>query len=254
MISQSQSWIIPAEEIEIANRLDAKFFHPDRLSVLKKLKNYGHFKSLGELCKKGFPSRGDAPYKPKYIAYGIPVLVTDSLTGKRIDWEKVEYVPDEVFKKSKWKIKENDILIASTGMGSIAKVDIISFIPEEFKGKCLATPKLTIVRTDKEEIDNYYLWIYLRSHFGQVQMLTSVRGQTGQLELYPQDIGNILVPLLPLSIQKQISSKAKEAMSLEMKIFKLKKELLKYEGLIFHKADRLPQTVIIRELQESLFW
>jgi restriction endonuclease S subunit len=242
----SKSWTISGEVIKNAERLDAKFFYPEKMNIIKKIREYGDFESLKNLCKKGFPTRGDAPYKPKYVTQGVPVLVTDNLTGKGIDWENVSYISESTYKHLKCKIKEGDILLASTGMGSITKVDIVSFIPQEFENKCVATPKLTIIRANEEQINPYYLWLYLRSYFGQLQILTAVRGQTGQLELYPQDVENILVPLIPPSLQEEIASYAKESMKLKAEIFNYKKELRKYKQTIFRKVNKQPQSFVIR--------
>jgi restriction endonuclease S subunit len=250
----SRSWIISGETIENTERLDAKFFYPTKMDILDRIREYGDFQFLKNLCKKGFPTRGDAPYKPKYVTQGVPVLVTDNLTGKGINWENVSYIPESIYNRLKYKIEKNDILLASTGMGSIAKVDIVSFIPQEFENKCAATPKLTIIRVDEEQINPYYLWLYLRSYFGQLQILTAVRGQTGQLELYPQDIGNILVPLIPSSFQEKIVSYAIECMKLKAEIFNYKKDVANYERIIFRKAEKQSQSFIIRvdDLEERL--
>lgn len=227
-LEKKSIWIIPAEEL--SQRLDAKFYNPNKLKVLKILKeNFEEIVKIGEICENGFPKRGNAPHKPQYVNFGVPVIITKCLTNFGIDWDNVEYIREEDFEKRERRcLRKDDIIIASTGLGSIGKVDVLSKIPDEFNQRCLATPELTIIRLKKDySIDPYYICFYLRSPYGQIQIHSSTRGESGQLHLYPEDIKEIIVPILDKKTQNKISSKLKKFEELRMKAIELMKSATK---------------------------
>lgn len=138
--------------------------------------------------------RGKSP--EIYTMEGIPVLKVRNLLSERIDWN-TDYTSERFWENNKQgQIVKNDVLIASTGFGSIGKVDIFT---EDFK--CLADGHITIIRVN-EKVNPLYLVYYLRSIFGQSQIEKYTTGSTGQLELPPNDIDKILV-LMPKDIKKQ---------------------------------------------------
>lgn len=233
-----QTWTISKEKIDAASRFDAKFFHPEFHGIIQKLSNSSV--RLGKLCK---PQRGKAPYKSEYVEEGIPVLRTDDLTSKGVRWDNVAFIAKELYEE-KYKgqeLSKGDILLSSTGTGSIGKVDVIGFIPSEFKEIALITPKITLIRIREDKINPYCLTQYLRSDYAQIQIESMTRGQTGQTELYPQDVKNILIPLLPEDVQRKIGDKVKEAEAIAEKKFETKRQLSKYADLVFEKSPVNPK-------------
>jgi len=244
------SWKIPAEAIITAERLDAKFFALKKQQFLERMGNIWELTTLGSLCDQIF--RGNAPHKPAYVSHGVPVLVTDSITGKGIDWDNVSFVPKEVYEKLREReVLVNDLIVASTGLGSIGKVDIIGFVPDKYEG-VLTTPEITVVRIRKRK-NPYYVLAFLRSPPGQVQVQSLPRGESGQLHLYPHDIANIMVPVLPLKEQKWIGEPLAKAEELRKEKFKLKEKLTEWEHEVFKEASP-PKTFVIsrKELEERL--
>ena len=79
------SWIIPGHMIAHADRLDAKFFAQKKINIVNQMMKKWIVKPLKDLCLPDGIFRGNAPYKPEYVEYGVPVLTTDTLTGHGID-------------------------------------------------------------------------------------------------------------------------------------------------------------------------
>jgi len=238
-----QTWTIHKEEISAANRFDAKFFHPQFLEIIEKLRKSSV--KLGELCPK--PERGKAPYKPEYVKEGIAVIKTDDLTSKGIRWDNVAFINAELY-RAKFKGQElirGDILLSSTGTGSIGKIDIVGFIPSEFGETALITPKITLIRSEQDRFDNYYIVQYLRSDYARIQIDSITRGQTGQIELYPQDIQNILVPLLPEEVQREIGDKVRQAEDARKEAWAVRRQILNWEQELFGTEERRPSTWLI---------
>lgn len=237
-----QTWTIPKEAISTASRFDAKFFHPQFHGIIEKLRKSSV--RLGELSR---PERGKAPYKPEYVKEGIPVVKTDDLTSKGIRWENVAFINVELY-RNKYKgheLMEGDILLSSTGTGSIGKVDIVGFIPPEFKQTALITPKITLIRIEQDKFDTYFLAQYLRSSYAQIQIESMTRGQTGQIELYPQDIQNILIPLLAEEVRREIGDKVKKAEEVRKEAWDIRRQILSWEQELFRTEENKALTWVI---------
>lgn len=52
---------------------------------------------------------------------------------------------------------------------------------------------------------------FLRSFAGQEQFERFITGATGQLHLYPKDVGKVLVPILPIDAQTKYEALAQES-------------------------------------------
>jgi type I restriction enzyme, S subunit len=176
------------------NRLDVVFYNP-KYQVLDDLIKgiVWQKKELKELCVEPI-HRGKTP---EYAEEGVPVIKTVNLKNGQIDWNTISFVSETFFEENcHYRTQNQDILIASTGVGSIGKTDIV-----DDDSRQMVDGHISIVRLDKKIADPYYVVAFLRSRFGQSQIERRIRGTTGQTELYPNDIGSLQVPLPP--IQKQ---------------------------------------------------
>ena len=178
-------------------RSSLKFHHPKFDLVLEKLKEFKTVK-LKQLLKE--PVRRGV--QPEYDEDGeIQVIKTANLRNGYIDLSEAEYVNNEFFKRKRKKagIKYLDILIASTGTGSIGKVDIW-----ESEEEALADGHISIVRANQEKVNPYYLTYYLRSIFGYSQVEANLSGMSNQIEIYPNDIEKFEILLPNKTVQDRI--------------------------------------------------
>jgi len=171
-------------------RMDPLFFNHYYYERLKKIlcawKN-SHSATVLELNHICLPD-GIHRWKASIISQkgDIPRLGVDNITGHGILWDCSYVKPD--IKKVKTIIKKNDILISSTGTGSTGRIDIYDEdLPTVTDGH------VTIVRLNPE-IDPYYVLSYFHTEYVKRQLLRHERGTTGQIEIYADDIGKILVP------------------------------------------------------------
>ena len=74
---------------------------------------------------------------------------------------------------------------------------------------------------------NRALVIFLRSKYGYLQLERRITGSTGQLHLYPKDIGTVLVPILEEGIQNQLT-----------KAFRASLDLLKQSKSFYLQAEQ----------------
>ena len=84
-------------------------------------------------------------------------------------------------------VQKNDILINSTGDGTIGRVAIFSY---DFPA--LVDGHITIVRLNNPDLA-WYVAAFLLSSDGQKQIYRYINGSSGQVEIYPQDIARLWV-------------------------------------------------------------
>lgn len=180
-------------------RLDFSFFYHD--NILKRLKNNGMI-LLKDICKSPI-KMGE---QPEYAEKGVKIFKTvDLKNGCSLDYDNTMFVSKEFYdSKQNAQIKKGNILISSAGYGSIGKVAVYN--SDEL---AMANHKLLIVDL-KEEYNSYFISYFLESKLGQIQFDKWVSGSSGQIQLYPRDLDNFLVPNIPLEQQNELVKKISE--------------------------------------------
>lgn len=192
-------------------RLDYKYWDLDILCKIEELTINGNL-SISELNTID-TSRGKSPSAENYVdeqdGYALVVKAGSNISKlgniilENSDWiEKSVY--DEFCEKAEEQnsnlnlIQKGDILLASTGDGTLGKCCVYDLdIP------AIADGHVTIIRIDKSIIDPYYLADYLRAGFGAIQISRLYTGSTGLIELTPDHVNSIVVNLQNKDIKKQ---------------------------------------------------
>lgn len=210
-------------------RSSLKSHHPKYEFILEKVKGYKTVK-LKQLLKE--PIRRGV--QPEYDDEGeILVVKTANLRNGYIDLSEAEYVNIEFFdnKRKKAGIKNLDVLIASTGTGSIGKVDIW-----EKEEEALADGHISIIRVNQNKVNPYYLTYYLRSIFGYSQVEINFSGMSNQIEIYPDEIERFEILLPDISIQNQIVMEIEEKLKAQKEITKQIESLKREIDSLIEKA------------------
>jgi type I restriction enzyme S subunit len=156
-------------------------------------------KKIREICS--FIGRGITPV---YSESGVLILNQKCIRSNRVSFDKAQYTSDsKAYSKEKY-VKRNDILINSTGTGTLGRVALYD------KKECaLCDSHITIVRTierpDKEtyvcpRFVDYYL------HLNESVIESFGKGSTNQIELAAKDIGQINIELPAQIIQDKTVS------------------------------------------------
>lgn len=196
------------DEPDLTNRFSYAFYHPAyyrTMLLLDGLPVPRH--TLKSLCLPGYPHRGKKPSEESMS--GIPILKVRNVTGHGISLD-TDNTPDtdEIRKEcARAMVQQNDLLITSTGEGTIGRVEI--YLYDE---PAIADGHVTICRL-KEDVDPRYILEFLRSEYGQIQMLRHVSGSTGQTELLIDHIAALVIPLPPAETQRAIVSAMGKARS-----------------------------------------
>jgi len=209
-------WTVPFKRTKEAGRLDAEHFQPkyDRVVEFIKKREYTTLAGLGKVLRGKNPS--------KYTEEGIPVIRAIDLRNI-LDASTFLRCPAE---KGLFYLHTGDILISSIGWGSIGKV--ATFTHSE---QMVTVSEVSVIR--QTEIEPLALQIFLQSPLGQLQLERKITGSTGQLHLYPRDIGTVVIPHLVPSLQQQIADLVTQSWEARQKARQLLEEAKsKVENLI----------------------
>lgn len=201
------------------DRFDSEYFRPDYLNTIELLKNTGKTTTLGKLFK--LIQRGSQPI---YSELGtIRVLRSVNVGKMSFNDKRQEYVTDRFFdSQTRGKVNYNDILITSTGVGTLGRTSIWVSNEEAF-----CDGHITILR--RGSIDPYLITAFLNSKYGLFQFDQNYRGSSGQIEIYPFDIGKFIIPEILFDYEKEIGDMVREAFILEQEsqtFFQEAKEIL----------------------------
>ena len=168
-----------------ASRLDAEYFDPADVKLLRKLTRDGGVR-LDTVCEvmngvlpDGYVEDGEVPI----VRSGdlvAPFIYPDCgrafLRAPRSD--KLLY------------LRDGDVLISSIGLGSIGKISRVMDA-----GSFATVAEVTVVRP--KTYPSAILFAYLTTATGQRQLLREVTGATGQQHLLKGKVATVLVPSLP---------------------------------------------------------
>ena len=124
-----------------------------------------------------------------------------------VDFGVARSVSEKFFetKKKRASVQKNDLLINSTGDGTIGRVAIYNA-----NFPALVDGHITIVRFKNADL-SWYVAAYLMSEQGQRQIYRYINGSSGQVEIYPQDIERLWIPGATDQIIKNIADKFRSA-------------------------------------------
>jgi len=119
-----------------------------------------------------------------YLDFGVARSVTRDFYEKR---------------KNKAGVKKGDILINSTGDGTIGRVAVYNRdLPAVVDGH------ITVVRLSSSDLA-WYVAAFLLSSDGQKQIYRYINGSSGQVEVYPQDIARLWVNEASATMVKSVA-------------------------------------------------
>ena len=132
--------------------------------------------------------------QPLYDHAGLPVINSKHVRSHRVILED-NRTATEI--GSPVVIQTGDVLLNGTGVGTIGRV-----APYLHESRALPDNHVTVLRTDV--VDPVYLAVFLNSPLGQWQIERRIKGSSGQIELYPTDIGRIVIWDAPDEVQQAV--------------------------------------------------
>jgi len=129
-----------------------------------------------------------------------------SIGGEQIDdegnilWDEMKFIPEDFYDFLKQgKVNLGDVLLVKDG-ATTGKVAIVKNLKYE---KVAVNEHVFIIRGKKRQLTNEFLFYFLFSKFGQIQIKTRFHGLIGGI--IRSDLETILMPLPPLIEQQKIA-------------------------------------------------
>ncbi|MBS4720262.1 restriction endonuclease subunit S [Aeromonas caviae] len=192
------SYTRSSSEVFNTTRLDAEHFQPRFQSLVELIDETGAGTKLGKHLLNN--KRGK---QPTYADEGLPVVNSKHVLRNdvRLDADNRMAISEE----GDLLIHPGDVLINGTGVGTIGR-------SAAYLHESLAIPDnhVTILRPD-EKLDPVYLALFLNSKAGQFQVEQRLRGSSGQIELYPNDIAEFSIWLAPTTLQQSIRQQVEQS-------------------------------------------
>ncbi|MBC2319213.1 N-6 DNA methylase [Listeria booriae] len=205
---------------DISFRLDYKYWEGEVLQKLNKMQvnsNCFSIKQLNMIETKRGSSPNSSEYVSKDEGYALVVKAGTNVSKNGRLLIEGDYIEEHVYieykDKGKEIIQDGDILLSSTGEGTLGKCCVYRNYDEHGNIKpAIADGHVTLIRVDTEKVYPEYLCDYLRKGFGSKQIQRLFTGSTGLIELQPIEVDNILMTELPdLQRQMELSRLLREA-------------------------------------------
>lgn len=157
-------------------------------------------------------ARGKSPEQDMYVdekdGYALVVKAGNISKFGNLLLEEADYIEKDVYDRMESAhIQEGDILLASTGEGTLGKCCVY-----RSDKPAIADGHVTVIRVDSNRVYPEYLCDYLRLGFGakQIEMLYS--GSTGLIELTVEQVNRIVVNIPEdMDVQKHASERLRTA-------------------------------------------
>lgn len=185
------SYVRNCTEAFASGRLDAQHFQPRFQSLIDFIDATGQGADLADWLSENQRGR-----QPEYSEAGLPVV-----NSKHVLRGEVRVNDDNrnaSFNEADLLIHHGDVLMNGTGVGTIGRC-----APYLHEKAAIPDNHVTVLRPRKG-LDAVYLSVFLNSMAGQWQVEQRLRGSSGQIELYPNDIGQFRVWVAPAAIQDKI--------------------------------------------------
>ena len=171
-----------------------------------------------KICKLAeiteFIHRGKSPVYS--LIEEIPVIAQKcNQKDGSLSLEKALFIdPASLCKYDKTKIsKPNDIIVNSTGTGTVGRVNILSTSLFEKYRTIVTDSHVTTIRLIENECDPLFIYFYLKSPLIYDHAEERSEGSTNQIELYAKTIMDYYLCLPPKNEQSRIARKISNLLS-----------------------------------------
>ena len=133
-----------------------------------------------------FISRG---ITPTYVdVSSVKVINQACIYWEKLNIENIKYQKEDL-DISKGRLYKGDLVINSTGTGTLGRAAIFNL-----EGSCIADTHVTIIRSDKNSLNNRYLFYLLQTPKYQSYIYSAlVTGATNQIELSREGLQNTII-------------------------------------------------------------
>ena len=199
---KKKSYMASFSDVATTRRINAEYFSP----LVKKILSQSFLENSKPIGALFQIVRGSTP--KGYIENGIPVIKTKNIRVPEIDRERVS---DFVFStKDFTTIQENDLLLASMGVGSLGRMSYIFSLDED----TVVDGTIRVLRRKSNTPINYEIptLLFLSTKVGQELIYRGIVGSTGIISLPDDYLSKIPIPHFPEDLCLELTKLVKESM------------------------------------------
>ena len=188
------------------------------------------FVRLGDICN--YLHRGKTPkYGNQKV---LPIIAQKCNHWNQLYIERCLFSDTDYILKYKEEqfLQKGDIIINSTGGGTVGRTGYIDDSVFDKFDKFVADSHVTVVRSTKL-VSHRYIYIYLLSPYIQIEIEERCTGSTNQIELRTTTISDYLVPIPPVEEQKRIVKKVESMLPIVTRYQKLQSNLEHLNSTLF---------------------
>ena len=159
---RNNCWQLSVSDLE--QRLDAEFYLPEHLALVRKIRDTGTAISLGEIEIDG--AYGILPGSDEYGQGTLPLVRGQDLNGApmtRIP-ESAPLAPDSYYNRNRGTLRANEVLLLIKG-ATIDAPESVGIVSENWCHKAIANGSIYKFKV-KEPHDPYYLSVFFGSKYG----------------------------------------------------------------------------------------
>ena len=199
--SQSKSYIKNFSDVQTANRLDAEYFQPKYDEILEIINRNNHttlIKQFDIIRNNGL----------EYDSEGKNgVIKTKQIKDRFIDFN----VEDRTNQgDSNIIVKNQDVLFASMGVGSLGKANIYYDFENDDNYIIDSTLKIFRAKTGNT-LSPEYLDVYLHSQLARELIYQNIVGSSGIISIYESYLQSLPIPIINRDAEEQIIENVNKA-------------------------------------------
>ncbi len=191
-----------------SSRWDGHYWQPKYDAIFAKLSNNYSLVPLSDYISS--IEQGDVPRQAKgdkYVNKGIIFINVVDIVSTGISWIDCKRIISSHYKRiQRAEPKKGDLIFVRSGKGSIGKSTVFVGIPSE--EKIGISGHLNTVRL--KNINAYYIEVFLKSFFGQLQIERFESGTSQQTDFRQESFAAIKIPLLKNTVQAHIETEYKK--------------------------------------------
>jgi restriction endonuclease S subunit len=191
-----------------SSRWDGPFWRPKYDTLFKEIVKSYSVESLDKYISS--IDQGDVPRQAKgdkYVSKGIVFINVIDVVSTGTSWANCKRIVVNHYKRiQRAEPKIGDLIFVRSGKGSIGKSTVFVGIPGE--KEIGISGHLNTVRL--KNINAYYVEMFLKSCFGQIQIERFESGTSQQTDFRQESFAAIKIPIIPDTIQSHIETEYKK--------------------------------------------
>lgn len=228
-IQEEKIYVVPQKSLN--TRLDVEHYQPEDSKLLKKLQIMGAkpLSELADILKKTDNFRSESNGKIKYIA----ISDVDARTMQVVSQQTIK--PHEAPSRATYRLRKGDIITAVSGASTGTSRHATAFVTE-YEDGAICSNGFAVLR-NIHGVEPLFLLAYMRTDYYLRQVRRLMTGHAIPA-ISIEDLSKVLVFILPVPIQKKISSKIAQILTLRKETLKAGEKVIEETASLISQSTK----------------